>query len=94
MICLHAGHRLFLSDCGKQALLVTNKAELYLWELDRPVSLKSLWWKLFPPRRVQLPGAAHRETAVEALFHTSPVSIILAMYFVVSETFIITMCLI
>ena len=51
--------------------MISCQTELYLWEL---MEHRSLWWKLFPPRDIQLPKSGHREMTVEAAFHASPVS--------------------
>ncbi len=71
MFCSTVDIKLFLSDSGKQGLLVSSKLELYLWECREDCST---WWVLLPPSGVHLPKPENKERTVDAVFHTHIVS--------------------
>ena len=70
---MHAGLRLFISDSGEQALLVVNRAQIYLWELSEGSGMPQ-WWRIAPPEGVLLPQDCNKEASIDACFHVHPVS--------------------
>lgn len=73
-ILLHVsqiGCHLFVSDSGEQALLVTGRLDLHLWELTD--GLYSEWWQLPVPDDLSLPHIDTREVAIDASFYVHQV---------------------
>lgn len=70
---MHAGLKLFISDSGEQALLVVNRAQIYLWELSEGSGTPQ-WWRITPPEGVLLPQNCNKEASIDACFHVHPVS--------------------
>ena len=69
------GHRLFISNSGRQALLIASKSAIFLWELCEGGE-GGVWWKIFPPEGVLLPDLdSNREAVVDAVFCVHPVSV-------------------
>lgn len=60
-----------MSDSGEQALLVTGRLDLHLWELTD--GLYSEWWELPAPDDLSLPHTATREVAIDASFYVHQV---------------------
>ena len=60
-----------MSDSGEHALLVTNKLDLYLWELRE--GQHSEWWKLPVPGDIGLPPTSTRHAATDTSFYVHQV---------------------
>ena len=60
-----------MSDSGEQALLVTSKLDLYVWELRD--GQHSDWWKLPIPDDIDLPHTNNRTTITDANFYVHQV---------------------
>ena len=73
MHACNVGHKLFISDSGEQALLVVNRAQIYLWELSEESGMPQ-WWRIAPPEGVLLPQNCNKEASIDACFHVHPVS--------------------
>ena len=69
----NVGHKLFISDSGERALLVVNRAQIYLWELSEESGMPQ-WWRIAPPEGVLLPQNCNKEASIDACFHVHPVS--------------------
>ena len=65
------GCHLFVSDSGEQALLVTSKLDLHLWELRE--GLYSEWWQLPAPDDLRFPREDTRQVAIDANFYVHQV---------------------
>ena len=89
---LPAGYRLFLSDSGEQALLVTSRHELYLWEVDGDGFPQ--WWSIVPPGGALLPQPSYRETSIEACFFVDAVSgVCVCVYVCVCVCVCVSVCM-
>ena len=70
------GCRLFISDDGQQALLVTASPRFYLWEEEEEMEASGCqWWQISPPPDARLFTSGQRGLDMDACFYPHPVSL-------------------